>query len=156
MKQLNVSDWEIGLVPPKETTEEIELGVEKMRIDNAVQMMQLGYEPIKEKGKEIKFKFKKTEQQPGMMPGAPGQPPTPGMLGAPPDGGMPPPPGGAPPASAGGGGGLPAEVDQLPPPPPIEGPDADESGQMHPQGEVNPNVAEEELDEEEANESGDT
>jgi hypothetical protein len=157
LKQMNISDWEIDLIPPQEKTEEIDLSVEKLRIENAVQMLQLGYEPIKEKGKEIRFKFKKVEQQPGMIPGAPGQPPTPGMLGASPDGGMPPPPGGAPPAPAGGGGGLPAEVDQLPTPPPIEGPEATEGGDT-PQDaeEINPDIAEEELDEEEANESGDT
>jgi len=158
LKQMNIGDWEIGLIPPKETTEETELGVEKMRIDNAVQMMQLGYEPIKEKGKAIKFKFKKAEQQqPGMMPGAPGQPPTPGMPDAPPNGGMPPPPGGAPPSPAGaGGGGLPADVDQLPPPPPIAGPEATEGGDVPKDAEeINPNIAQEELDEEEANESGD-
>ena len=152
---MSISDWEIDLVPPQEKTEEIELGVEKMRIENAVQMMQLGYEPIKEKGKEIRFKFKKAEQQPGMMPGAPGGPTTPGMPGAPPDGGMPPPPGGPPPT--GGGGGLPADVDQLPPPPPIAGPEVTEGGDIpseEEEEEVNPNIAEDELDEEEAKESG--
>ena len=155
LKQMSVSDWEIDLVPPQEKTEETELGVEKMRIENAVQMMQLGYEPIKEKGKEIRFKFKKAEQQPGMMPGAPGGPTTPGMPGAPPDGGMPPPPGGPPPT--GGGGGLPADVDQLPPPPPIAGPEVTEGGDIpseEEEEEVNPNIAEDELDEEEAKESG--
>jgi len=125
LKQLNVSDWEIKLVPPKEETEEIGLAVEKQRIENAMQMMQLGYEPIKEKGKEIRFKFKKTEQAPG-MPGAPGAPPgQPGMPAAP---GMPPPAAGAPAA----GGGMPADVNQLTPPPPIAGPEVTVSGEVEP------------------------
>jgi len=119
LKQLNISDWEIGLVPPKEATEEIGLAVEKQRIENAMQMMQLGYEPIKEKGKEIRFKFKKAEQAPG-MPGQLGMPAAPGM---------------PPPSAAGGqqpaaGGGMPADINQLPPPPPIAGPEVTVSGEV--------------------------
>ena len=66
LKQLNITDWTIHLQPPQEETEEIALGVEKMRLENASMMMQLGYEAIKEKGKEIRFKYKKMEQAPGM------------------------------------------------------------------------------------------
>ena len=126
LKQLNVSDWETELVPPKEETEEISLGVEKQRIENALQMMQLGYEPVKEKGKEIRFKFKKAEQAPG-MPGAPGQlgMPQPAMAG----GAQPAMAEGQPPAT---GGGMPADVNQLPTPPPIEGPEANASGEIDP------------------------
>ena len=126
LKQLNVSDWEMELVPPKEETEEISLGVEKQRIENALQMMQLGYEPVKEKGKEIRFKFKKAEQAPG-MPGAPGQlgMPQPAMAG----GAQPAMAEGQPPAT---GGGMPADVNQLPTPPPIEGPEANASGEIDP------------------------
>ena len=132
LEQLGVTDWEIDLMPPQEQTEEIELNVEKLRIENAVQMMQLGYEPIKEKGKEIRFKFKKMEQQPGMgMPGMEGQP---AMAGA----GMPQP------AMAGGqAGSLPAEVDQLPTPPPMAGPNVTEGG-----------TTQDPDDEDEINESG--
>ena len=136
LKQLNITDWEMELVPPKEETEEISLTVEKQRIENAMQMMQLGYEPIKEKGKEIRFKFKKAEQAPGM----PGQPGAPGMPGQPPGmpepgaAGMPPPPpaeGQQPEA----GGGMPADVNQLPAPPPIAGPEANASGEIDPSDE---------------------
>jgi len=113
LKQLNISDWEIHLQPPQEETEEIQLSVEKMRLENANMMLQLGYEAIKEKGKEIKFKYKKMEQAPGMegqMPGMAGQ--MPGM-----EGQMPP-----------GAEGQPAGVDQLPTPPPIGGPEMSEAG----------------------------
>ena len=78
-------------------------------------MMQLGYEAIKEKGKDIRFKFKKMEQQPG-MPGMEGQMQPemqPGM-----EGQMLPP----------GAEGQPADVDQLPAPPPIAGPDMSDAG----------------------------
>ena len=82
-----------------------------MRLENANMMLQLGYEAIKEKGKEIKFKYKKMEQQPG-MPGAPGmEQPMPGMEGMSP-----------------GAEGQPAGVDQLPTPPPIGGPEMSEAG----------------------------
>jgi hypothetical protein len=114
LKQLGITDWTIHLQPPQEETEEIQLAVEKMRLENANMMLQLGYEAIKEKGKEIKFKYKKMEQQPG-MPGAPG------MEGAPPGGmpGMEQPP---------MGGDEAAGVDQLPTPPPIGGPEMSEAG----------------------------
>ena len=111
LKQLGITDWSIHLQPPQEETEEIQLAVEKMRLENANMMLQLGYEAIKEKGKEIKFKYKKMEQQPG-MPGAPGmEQPMPGMEGMPP-----------------GAEGQPAGVDQLPTPPPIGGPEMSEAG----------------------------
>ena len=126
LKQMGVTDWEIGLVPPKESSEEIELAVEKQRIENAMQMMQLGYEPIKEKGKEIRFKYKKAEQQPGMpMPGQPGaEDGPPSAAGVPQNPAM---------AQAMAGGqqqGQPADVDQLPAPPPIAGPNVSESGEV--------------------------
>ena len=126
LKQMGVTDWEMRLVPPKESSEEIELAVEKQRIENAMQMMQLGYEPIKEKGKEIRFKYKKAEQQTGMpMPGQPGAPDgPPSAVGVPQDPAM---------AQAMAGGqqqGQPAEVDQLPAPPPIAGPNVSESGEI--------------------------
>jgi len=126
LKQMGVTDWEMRLVPPKESSEEIELAVEKQRIENAMQMMQLGYEPIKEKGKEIRFKFKKSEQQPGMpLPGQPGAPDgPPSAVGVAQDPAM---------AQAMAGGqqqGQPAEVDQLPPPPPIEGPEVTAGGEI--------------------------
>jgi len=114
LQQLGITDWEIHLQPPQEETEEIQLTVEKMRLENANMMLQLGYEAIKEKGKEIRFKYKKMDQPPGMT-GAPG------MEGMPPGGGM---PGMEQPPS----GGEPAGVDQLPPPPPIEGPEMSEAG----------------------------
>ena len=75
-----------------------ELAIEKARIDNAVAMVQLGYEAVKDKGSELRFTFKKAPQAPGMPPGGPGGPPgMPGMA-APPaapgvaEGGVPPPP----------------------------------------------------------------
>ena len=110
LKQLDISDWTIHLQPPQEETEEIQLSIEKLRLENASMMMQLGYEAIKEKGKDIRFKFKKMEQQPG-MPGMEGQP---AMAGAMP--GMEQPEG------------EPAEVDQLPAPPPIAGPELSDAG----------------------------
>ena len=115
LKQLNITDWTIHLQPPQEETEEIALGVEKMRLENASMMMQLGYEAIKEKGKEIRFKYKKMEQAPGMEGMQPGM--QPGM-----EGQMPP-----------GAEGQPAGVDQLPPPPPIGGPEMSEAGAPIPQ-----------------------
>ena len=107
LRQLEISDWTIHLQPPQEETEEIQLSIEKLRLENASMMMQLGYEAIKEKGKDIRFKFKKMEQQPGME----GQP---AMAGAMP--GMEQPEG------------EPAEVDQLPAPPPIAGPELSDAG----------------------------
>ena len=126
LKQMGVTDWEMKLVPPKESSEEIELGVEKLRIENAMQMMQLGYEPIKEKGKEIRFKYKKAEQQRGMpMPGQTGaEDGPPSAVGVPQNPAM---------AQAMAGGqqqGQPADVDQLPAPPPIAGPNVSESGEV--------------------------
>ena len=115
LRQLEVSDWTIHLQPPQEETEEISLSIEKLRLENASMMLQLGYEPIKEKGKDIRFKFKKMEQAPGMpgMPGAEGAPdappmPMPGMEEQP--------------------AGEPASVAQLPSPPPIAGPEVSEAG----------------------------
>ena len=111
LKQLGITDWNIRMQPPQEETEEIALGVEKMRLENASMMMQLGYEAIKEKGKEIRFKYKKMEQAPGMEGMQPGM-----------EEQMPP-----------GAEGQPAGVDQLPPPPPIGGPEMSEAGAPIPQ-----------------------
>ena len=98
LEQLGVSDWKMALTPPREKSEADELAIEKARIDNAVAMVQLGYEAVKDKGSELRFTFKKAPQAPGMPPGGPGGPPgMPGMA-APPaapgvaEGGVPPPP----------------------------------------------------------------
>ena len=117
LKQLDITDWEIHLQPPVEETEEIQLTVEKMRLENANMMLALGYEAIKEKGKEIRFKYKKMEQPPGMegmqpgmqQPGMEGM--QPGMEGAPP-----------------GAEGQPAGVEDLPQPPPAAGPEMSDAG----------------------------
>jgi len=122
LKQLGITDWNIRMQPPQEETEEISLSIEKMRLENANMMLQLGYEAVKEKGKEIRFKYKKMEQPPGMPGQQPGM--MPGMEPAPGEG-----MGAAPGAPAiDGGQGQPAGVDQLPTPPPIAGPEMSESG----------------------------
>ena len=82
LEQLGITDWTIELTPPREKSEADTLTVEKQRIDNALQMQQLGYEAIKDKSSELRFTFKKRPEVPGMQPGAPGGPP--GMPGAPP------------------------------------------------------------------------
>jgi len=118
LKQLEISDWTIHLQPPQEETEEIQLSIEKLRLENASMMLQLGYEPIKEKGKDIRFKFKKMEQAPG-MPGMPGAEGAPGAPGA---------PAMMPGMEEQPAEGQPAGVDQLPAPPPIAGPEMSEAG----------------------------
>ena len=100
--------------------------VEKQRIDNALQMMQLGYEAVKDKSSEIRFTFKKRPEVPGMQPGAPGGPP--GM------------PGGAPPMPPGAAAPQPAMAGAPPspeatPPPPEDG--MGEGGAGVPKGEPN-------------------
>ena len=117
LKQLDITDWDIHLQPPVEETEEIQLTVEKMRLENANMMLALGYEAIKEKGKEIKFKFKKMEQPPGMEGMQPGMQ-QPGMEGMQPGmEGMQP-----------GAEGQPAGVEDLPQPPPAAGPEMSDAG----------------------------
>ncbi|MAH45742.1 hypothetical protein CMI37_07920 [Candidatus Pacearchaeota archaeon] len=123
LEQLGVTDFEIKLSPPVEKTEDDSISIEKARLEVAMQMQQLGYEPVKEKGKEIRFTYKKAAMPPGMgMPGMDGgMPGMPGMEGGLP--GMPPPMGGVPEeAPAGGGVGL------APPPPPPESPQITEGG----------------------------
>ena len=108
LEQLGITDWKITLTPPREKSEADELAIEKARIDNAIAMVQLGYEAVKDKGSELRFTYKKLPQAPGMPPGAPGGPP--GMPG------MALPPGGQPdPAAAG------APAGAMPPPPPDDG-----------------------------------
>ena len=108
LEQLGITDWKITLTPPREKSEADELSIEKARIDNAISMVQLGYEAIKDKGSEVRFTFKKLPQAPGMPPGGPGGPPgMPGMA-------LPPAPG-ADPAAAGAAAGA------MPPPPPDDG-----------------------------------
>ena len=110
LEQLGITDWKIELTPPREKSEADTLMVEKQRIDNALQMQQLGYEAIKDRSSEIRFTFKKRPEVPGMPPGSPGGPP--GM-----PGGAPMPPGAAPAAmgapSAPDAGALPAPTDQM-------------------------------------------
>ena len=108
LKQLGVTDWNITLAPPVEETEEVVLALEKQRLEIATQMQQIGYEPQKDRGKDIRFTYKKAA-----MGAAGGDPRAlaggmPGMEGAP--------------AEAGGG------VDTLPlPPGPMEGGILDQS-----------------------------
>jgi len=96
LKQLGVDDWTIGLAPPREETEDINLAMEKQRIEIATQMQQLGFEPQKDTGKDIRFTYKKAAAPPGGDPMAAmaGAPPMPGMEagGAAPPLGPPPPP----------------------------------------------------------------
>ena len=126
LEQLGITDWEILLTPPREKSEADTLMVEKQRIDNALQMMQLGYEAVKDKSSEIRFTFKKRPEVPGMQPGAPGGPP--GM------------PGGAPPMPPGAAAPQPAMAGAPPspeatPPPPEDG--MGEGGAGVPKGEPN-------------------
>ena len=63
LKQLDITDWKIHLQPPVEETEEIQLTVEKMRLENAYMMLAFGYEAIKEKGySRIKISVKKEDK----------------------------------------------------------------------------------------------
>jgi hypothetical protein len=102
LEQFGITDWVIELSPPVEKTEDEDLAIEKTRIEIATQMQQLGYEAVKDKGKEIRFNYKKQAMPaggPGGMPGMEmgGAPPMPGMEGgeaaAPPLAPPPPPPG---------------------------------------------------------------
>jgi len=84
LKQLGITDWTIGLAPPREETEDINLSLEKQRIEIATQMQQLGYEPQKDTGKDLRFTYKKSATPPGgdpmaAMAGGGGMPPLPGM-----------------------------------------------------------------------------
>ncbi|MAH44975.1 hypothetical protein CMI37_04050 [Candidatus Pacearchaeota archaeon] len=111
LDELGITDWNITLTPPREKNEADDLMIEKQRIDNALAMMQLGYEAVKTKGSELRFTYKKLPQVPGAQPGMPGGPPT--M-----PGGM---PGAEMPAMAGVEGGPPGMEGGLPPPPMSEG-----------------------------------
>ena len=96
LKNLGINDWEVGLVPPMERTEEEGLRLEKQRIENAQSMINLGYQATKTKGTDIRFTYEKSPMpmgQPGMAGGPPpaiggGVGAAPGM----PTGEMPPPP----------------------------------------------------------------
>jgi hypothetical protein len=116
LSEIGVTDWNVVLTPPREKNEADDLMIEKQRIDNAVAMMQLGYEAVKQKGSEVRFTFKKLPQVPGAQPGMPGGPP--GM-----PGGMPAMPGaeGAAPPMMGEGGASPEGemAGGLPAPPPL-------------------------------------
>ncbi|MAE81399.1 MAG: hypothetical protein CMB80_01595 [Flammeovirgaceae bacterium] len=116
LDEIGVTDWNVVLTPPREKNEADDLMIEKQRIDNAVAMMQLGYEAIKQKGQEVRFTYKKLPQVPGAQPGMPGGPP--GM-----PGGMPAMPGaeGAAPPMMGEGGASPEGemAGGLPAPPPL-------------------------------------
>ena len=97
LKQLGVTDWTIGLAPPREETEDINLALEKQRIEIATQMQQLGYEPQKDTGKDIRFTYKKSAAPPGgdpmaAMAGGGGMPGMEAGGAAPPLGPPPPPP----------------------------------------------------------------
>jgi len=97
LKQLGVTDWVIGLAPPREETEDINLALEKQRIEIATQMQQLGYEPQKDTGKDIRFTYKKSAAPPGgdpmaAMAGGGGMPGMEAGGAAPPLGPPPPPP----------------------------------------------------------------
>jgi len=126
LDELGITDWEVVLTPPREKNEADDLMIEKQRIDNAVAMMQLGYEAVKQKGPDVRFTFKKLPQVPGGQPGMPGGPAGPpgGMPGMPP-GGDPAAALAAPPAEGDAGAGLPA-------PPPMS-----EGGSGVPEGEPN-------------------
>ena len=49
LKNLGINDWEVGLVPPMERTEEEGLRLEKQRIEHAQSMINLGYQATKTK-----------------------------------------------------------------------------------------------------------
>lgn len=75
LEQLGITDWTIELIPPREKTEQEKLELERLRIDNATAMKNIGYNPIKTKGTEIFFTYEKMSplalglggEQPGAM-----------------------------------------------------------------------------------------
>jgi hypothetical protein len=104
LDEMGVTDWKVTLYPNEEEDDVTRLRRDEMEVNVAQRMTQLGFQPeLKEdSARDIRFIYKKPEDQPGGAPpgGAPpggGGMPMPG--GMPPGGGMPM-PGGMPPGGA--------------------------------------------------------
>lgn len=68
LKEMGITDWTRSITAPKEKTEQEKLELEKMRIENATAMQNIGYKAVKIPGKEIHFNF---EEAPLGTPGMP-------------------------------------------------------------------------------------
>ena len=113
LREMDVSDWKLTLYPNEEEDEITRLRRDEMEVNLAQRMQMLGYQPelMEEGDRDIRFVYRKQEQEQAPAPGG-GMPPG----GAMPPGGMMPPGGGMPMrTSMPRGGGMP-----MPPIPPSQ------------------------------------